>query len=74
MSEKNYTEIVRGLSSPSFKIMKTDLILPEVAYVKNWKILQKDILPQGFDFIDFHLKHGGTDKYNNFIKAYKFKG
>ena len=42
MSEKNYTEIVRGLSSPSFKIMKTDLILPEVS-VQIWS-------SQGFPF------------------------
>lgn len=56
------------------KDLKLDIVLPDCAYVKNWKILQKDILQQGFDFIDFHLKHGGTDKYNNFIKTYKFKG
>jgi hypothetical protein len=39
--------------------------------IKKWSLLSKDILDQGFDFIDFHLKNNQSEKYKIFLSKYK---
>lgn len=39
--------------------------------IKKWSLLSKDILDQGFDFIDFHLKNNKSERYDRFLSKYK---
>lgn len=47
--------------------------IPSKIWINNWSLVSKEIVPCGFDFIDFHIKHNGSKNYQNFISKYKFK-
>lgn len=56
-----------------FKNERIDLsTLPEELFVKNWKLISRDKVKQGFDFIDFHEKYKTSPNYAKFIETYKF--
>lgn len=45
---------------------------PENAKFKNWRILKKGIVKEGFDFIDFHTENSDSPKYDIWMKKYLY--